>query len=217
MQIKLFTIFDVPVFLHITGLFLLYVFFQMGFVIGFCLLLSVLAHEFGHVLVGKYYGEKTEKVIIMALGLAANMRITNPKKHELQIAAAGPIVNILIALALFIPWHFTPNNHREILELLIGGNFIFAIFNLFPIFPMDGGRIMRGLLLRKMTLLKATKTIATISTVLAVLLFPVAIVYMNSISIPIILVVVIILAWSEYSQVKRDYISQIMSQFQIER
>ncbi|MFD2207474.1 site-2 protease family protein [Kiloniella antarctica] len=81
-------------------------------------------------------------------------RLRNPKRDMIFVAIAGPISNILIALIAafcfnFIPLIDNPVAYKWVAQNLsnaININLILAIFNMFPILPLDGGRILTGLL-----------------------------------------------------------------------
>ncbi len=82
--------------------------------------------------------------------------LSRPRRDLLLIALAGPLANLLLALALGLflrldllaPWQAAPT-YRTILELLhiaVLLNLILAIFNLLPVPPLDGGKILASLL-----------------------------------------------------------------------
>jgi len=135
--------FGVPLGIHWTTLLslsILALFSPFSFFILFGTFFFVIFHEYGHVLAGKVFGVPTKDVTLYPLGGVASMQLSlcNSSKKEFFIAIAGPLVNIFFAL-LFFPL-------IEIYFFLVCFviNLSLALFNLLPIFPMDGGRIFRS-------------------------------------------------------------------------
>ncbi len=137
----------------------------------------VLLHELGHALVARKYGIKTRDITLYPMGGMATIEGRPSGKEELVIAAAGPAVNLVIALILTPVIMFTegrfPNpgvalSQFTILDALLFGNLSLAIFNLIPAFPMDGGRILRAILSTRMPLDQATKIAVGIGQSLAI-------------------------------------------------
>ena len=153
----------------------------------------VVLHELGHALMAKHFNIKTEKITLLPIGgMASFEKLPESPKQELWVVIAGPMVNIIIALILFV---FVPIqsliqlNFAETFEALMPYNvesflfFLFivnvglVIFNLIPAFPMDGGRILRALLALKIGRVKATKIASSLGLVMAVLFFLVGLLY----------------------------------------
>ncbi len=95
--------------------------------------------------------------VFVGIGWAKPVRINpfyfeNPKKAQTYIAAAGPASNfILAALSLWFLKFFMSNGEiKEIILLFSYINILLGIFNLVPILPLDGGRILYGILPRAM-------------------------------------------------------------------
>lgn len=134
------------------------------------LFLCVVLHEFGHALAAKAYGINTPDITLLPIGGVARLeRIPEEPKQELVIAAAGPAVNAIIALCLFvvIAARGAINLHAlmqssDLVALIFKVNVLLLLFNLLPAFPMDGGRVLRAVLATRMSYARATQTAATV-------------------------------------------------------
>lgn len=114
----------------------------------------VLLHEFGHSLACRQVGGQANRIILWPLGGLAIVAPPQRPGATLWAIAAGPLVNlILLPLALlfavasqWLGWSDAmPDGHR-FLWTLVYINFGLLIFNLLPIYPLDGGQILRALL-----------------------------------------------------------------------
>ncbi len=157
---KIATVADIPINLHWSFLamwaaFALYaasvgggMAFVMSGVVGVGLLLSVCLHELGHALAAKQYGIETAHITMYPFGgVAAIKDMPEDPDQELIIALAGPAVNFAIVAGLGL---FYPLLGGRFLVAMIALNLMMGLFNLIPAFPMDGGRVLRALLARRM-------------------------------------------------------------------
>ncbi|WP_445664367.1 site-2 protease family protein [Fodinibius sp. AD559] len=151
----------------ITGLFFLALLFA-----------CVTLHEFGHALAARRYGIGTQDINLLPIGGVARLeRMPEDPKQELVVAAAGPVVNVAIAVVLFLLILLTGQGQMDISHHVTGSNFlsdllainiILVVFNLIPAFPMDGGRMLRALLAFRMKRTKATRIAASVGQLLAI-------------------------------------------------
>lgn len=171
-SIKLFTVFGISVEMHISFLILPILFWLSLGIKGVVLILGVFVcvtlHELCHALQAKKYGVRVDRIVLLPIGGVASMgSIPDKPYQEFRIAIAGPLFNIILAAILYYPAYrflgpdifFSMNltTWPHVIAYLYWLNILLAVFNLLPAFPMDGGRILRALLARVMTLQKATR------------------------------------------------------------
>ncbi len=158
-----------------------------GIVATLLLFVSVTLHELGHSLQALKYGVKVRDITLMPMGGLAQMdQIPEDPNKELRIALAGPLVNfgiaaLLIGLGALLDARallslnelYASLGHVSwsgLFAYLTSANLMLGLFNLIPAFPMDGGRVLRALLAKKMDHAKATKTAAQVGQGLALLM-----------------------------------------------
>ena len=147
---------------------------SVGFVslVFFCVFL----HELGHAFAGRIYNVKTVDITLYPIGGLARMQMTREMSPvaELVIAACGPLVNLVIAivLAMTMALRLSMNdvsdlNGLSLVQQLLVVNIALFVFNLLPVYPMDGGRILRAILSFFVVREKAVEWTARLGQVLA--------------------------------------------------
>ena len=131
------------------------------------LFLSVLGHELSHALMARAEGIEIEEIVLHPFGGLARLRNEpeNPRA-EFRIAVAGPAASFLFALISFVL--LLPAMMSDyptiagVLLLLCAGNLLLAVFNLFPGYPLDGGRVLRAILWKRTKDIKEATRLAGI-------------------------------------------------------
>lgn len=153
-----------------------------GALMALALFFSILFHEMAHSLVMKAFNVPIKKITLFFFGGIAFME-EGPKiaKAEFWIALAGPLSSMILALLLAM-LAVTAGSLKLVsasLFWLSYINILLAIFNMIPIFPMDGGRVLRAACWWKTgKIIKATR-IALIAAMILGIMLPVAMFFYN--------------------------------------
>ena len=110
--------------------------------------LSLVAHVAAHYWVSRRLREPSPpRIRILAFGDAAEGWPMTAAGHETAIAAAGPLLNLLLAAAAYALWNAQISDLVGDTALLVAGfNAWLFLINLLPAFPLDGGRLVHALL-----------------------------------------------------------------------
>lgn len=196
---KLGSLFGINVYVHITWLLLPLLIVIASSAVGWldgvfhlALVITVFAcvvlHELGHALTARYYGIGTRDITLYPIGGVARLEgMPDRPSHELLVAIAGPLVNVLIALGLTpLVWGviltrgMPPAEVEDAVALGLGttallfGLYVWilnvglVLFNMLPTFPMDGGRVLRAVLAMRLNLVRATEWAVTVGRVIVV-------------------------------------------------
>ncbi|UQA62439.1 site-2 protease family protein [Polyangium aurulentum] len=140
-----------------------------GAILAVGLFVSILLHELAHCAVALQNGVGVRSITLMMLGGVSRMEKDVRPDREAWMAFAGPLSSFGIAVACYglslVPF---PDEVRVALLVLAMVNGVLGIFNLLPAFPMDGGRVLRGLLTGPLGPDRATRVASTVGKVMAV-------------------------------------------------
>ena len=176
------------------------------------IMILCIIHELGHVLMGIVLGLKIEKIEIMPMGLSVSFKLNiedfNKKIQKgsilqlkkIAIAIAGPLTNLIMLLIVLN----TDMNLKIVSnEILAYANILIMLFNLLPIYPLDGGRIFKeliqifeGSIKAKIYIRKISKAVVIIVTMLA----SIGILYLKNIAIFFIIIYLWIIVIKENKQ-----------------
>lgn len=169
------------------------------------LMIFALLHELGHLCAGLILDFKVRTIGINPFGFYIEFKtqVEDYKKvkkgnelclKRLVIALAGPIINIFIAIVcIFIDTELAISR-----ENIIYGNILLAIFNLIPIYPLDGGRVLKEIIhifKGKEEAYKQIVQISKITVILLTILVSILILYIHNIAFLLILAYLWYLVW----------------------
>jgi len=191
--------------------------YLVGAVVALGLFAGVLVHELAHSLVARRKGIKINSITLMIFGGIASMEEGTPDpRAELPMALVGPLMSLLVglvsvAIMFVVPELGFSSKDAGVLIFIFGYlgllNIILFAFNLLPAFPMDGGRVLRAWLAKRMPLHRATKIAADVGKGFAIVFGIIGLVFFSPFLI-LIALFVYIGASSESAAVKYSYLLQ---------
>lgn len=174
---RLFTLAEVPVWVSPWYLLLLLYFTTGGrtdhpIMLGVCVTVSILVHELGHALVAKRY-KLSPEILLHGFGGLTSHRSAKTNGQEARIIAAGPFAGLLLAALSYSLLAFGPPTApalQSAAKYMLYINLVWSLFNLVPMWPMDGGQLFRLGMLKLFSPVRATKITHITGIVLAVVL-----------------------------------------------
>lgn len=134
-------------------------------IFALALFVSVLLHEFAHVLVAQAMGVRVRGITLMMLGGVSEMeKIPEQRYAEFKVSVAGPLMSFALAAALFGLRSASGSDNVDLFGFWLGRvNLVLGIFNLFPAFPLDGGRALRSVLAVRQGPVRATQIAGSVA------------------------------------------------------
>lgn len=134
-------------------------------------IVCVLLHEFGHAFVGQKLGYKLSKISLMPYGA----KLSGSEKQidaddDIKISLAGPFVNVILIILCFVLYLIFPSLY-DVLKGFVSVNIYTLLFNLLPVFPLDGGRLFVAIMSKKISRTKALKISKIVGYTITALLF----------------------------------------------
>ena len=132
-------------------------------------ILFALIHELGHLTVGLLLKLKPKELNLMPFGFSILFEDYGYKKllerKRIIIALAGPLTNLVIAIiTYFLRINF------EIKTIIIYSNILIAFFNMIPIYPLDGHKVLKGILKLYVNNIKAEYIVNRVSNITIIIL-----------------------------------------------
>ena len=159
----------------------------------------VLWHESAHVLMAKWYKLEVIDIELLPFGGVARLGALLQLNPELEwvVAVVGPISNVVL---VFLSYALVPylSVSQEWHDFFVRANLGMAVFNLLPVLPLDGGRILRSLLVKRRGFKEATGAIARVGQLLSLALcaWGGVLIHLNREAAPVFLFSGAMLFWS---------------------
>lgn len=121
---------------------------MLGIIASVLFFASIVFHELSHSVVAKHYNIPVRSITLFVFGGLSRIEQDPPKAmQEFNIAVAGPLASLFLAGCFWLIEHFAHAGEMVTAAAywLAWINLVLALFNLVPGFPLDGGRILRGI------------------------------------------------------------------------
>lgn len=141
---------------------------QLMLLINYILALSL--HELAHMYVSIKSGYTLKKIKIDMFGMSVDLNEKIDNKDSFKINIAGPLFNLMLCVVCMALYWLLPNSFNYLNNFCVA-NFIIAVFNLLPIYPLDGGKIFYGIVKEGKTYNRIDKIIRGVLSSLFMCLF----------------------------------------------
>jgi stage IV sporulation protein FB len=185
---------------------LFYMLFEQNLAYIAGILVVIIIHEFGHLLAMKLFNYSQVKIFIIPLigALTSGKKQTVSQWQLSIIILAGPLPGLLIAWALF---YLNADLENENLKMLANSFLFINLFNLLPIYPLDGGRLLETLFFKQNHLIRLIFGILSIMALVTLFVFSKSL---------IMLIVPIMMGIELYNEHKNEKIRQYLKQENID-
>jgi len=128
------------------------IYWIMGIVCAIGIFFSIVIHEFSHSMIARRFAIPIKSITLMIFGGVAQMdEEPENARSEFYMAIAGPLASLFLACVFFLLYFVAkraawPLAVTGVIRYLRDINFILALFNMVPAFPLDGGRVLRAAL-----------------------------------------------------------------------
>lgn len=191
-------------------------FWGLGVAVG--LFASVLVHELAHVLYALRTGGQVRSITLMLVGGVSEVTEL-PRRHrdEVLMALVGPLTSVALGALLLGVRALLPESPAFspgfAIAYLAGLNLFLGLFNLVPAFPMDGGRILRGLLAGRMGVVRATRVASMVGKGFALLFFLVGLLTLN----PFLFIIALLVLTGAEGEARQVLLKTVLEKLKVEQ
>ncbi len=167
----------------------------------------VLVHELGHFLTGLSFGWQLDKIYFYPFGGSSkfNTEINKPLKEELLVLLAGPVTQIVFYLLV--------SSFFKTDDSFLVYHYSLLFFNLLPIYPLDGGKLINILLSYKFSYLKSYSLVITISIIILISLFILSLKYYYNFNLILISIFLLSKIFEYYKEKKYSYNKLLLERY----
>lgn len=170
-------------------------------------------HELSHLLAAKMIGLRAAYIAFHPFGV--NLKLKNKLicrlSDEIILYFAGPLCNIVLACAALLMFRFYPNPW---LRFFYGSNIMLFVMNMLPVVPLDGGMVLKKLLMYRVGYKAAGRVMTAVSVLLGTALFVLGayVLYVTQFNYSVLFISVFLLgnAFTQKEKYNVDYVKELM-------
>lgn len=175
----------------------------------------IFIHEMGHVLMAYFFSWRIKKISILPFGGVAEMdeHGNRPLKEELLVIIAGPIQHIWLSVFVYVIYKM--NFVTEgFFDLFMGYNLMIFAFNLLPIWPLDGGKLLHILVSTNKPFLQSVR-FSLISSFLFLIIFHIICIIFTpfNLNIWIVIIYLYVSLWAEWKQMNFVFMRFLLERY----
>lgn len=175
----------------------------------------IFIHEMGHGVVAHFFSWRIKKISILPFGGVAEMdeHGNRPLKEELLIIAAGPFQHLWMAILMFALFKMNVLT-LDFFNLFMGYNVMILVFNLLPIWPLDGGKILHILYSVNKPFLQSVR-FSLISSVIFLIIFNIICILLTPLNLNIWIVIIYLYLslWAEWKQMNFVFMRFLLERY----
>jgi stage IV sporulation protein FB len=179
------------------------------------LLLIIFIHEMGHALMAHFFSWRIKKISILPFGGVAEMdeHGNRPLKEEFLVIAAGPLQHIWLSIFMYVLWTIEIIS-TSYFSMFMEFNMMILFFNLLPIWPLDGGKLLHLILSRYKPYLQASR-FSVVSSFIFLVMFHLISLLLSPFNLNIWVVVIYLYVslWFEWKQIRFVFMRFLLERY----
>ncbi|MBS4173694.1 M50 family metallopeptidase [Bacillus sp. FJAT-49736] len=179
------------------------------------LLFILFVHEMGHGIMAHFFSWRIKKISILPFGGVAEMdeHGNRPLKEEFLVILAGPLQHVWLGALAFLLWSLDAIS-SHLFHMFMEFNVMILLFNLLPIWPLDGGKLLQLLFSRHIPYLQAFR-LSILSSFIFLVLFHLISLFLSPFNLNIWVVVIYLYVslWLEWKQIRYVFIRFLLERY----
>ncbi len=168
-------------------------------------IVALFVHELAHYRIAKARGYSFDKITLMPYGAVLSGNENISKLNACAVYLSGPIINLVLSLIIIAIWWLVPSTYGFSKGLVVANLYI-GLFNLLPLYPLDGSKVIVNCFKNRKSALRIVKIIGIVISLLLFLLFIISIFFSFNIFLGIMAIFLFAGAYSQSNQAQLEHL-----------